>query len=33
MPKFGQHDMPERMLKINAPANSNLQFKKLVGKA
>ena len=32
-PKFGQHDMPERMLKINAPANSNLQFKRLVGKA
>lgn len=32
-PKFGQHDIPERMLKINAPANSNLQFKKLVGKA
>ena len=32
-PKSGQHDMPERMLKINAPANSNLQFKRLVGKA
>ena len=32
-PKSGQHDIPERMLKINAPANSNLQFKKLVGKA
>lgn len=32
-PKSGPHDMPERMLKINAPANSNLQFKRLVGKA
>ncbi len=32
-PKSGQHDMPERMLKISAPANSNLQFKRLVGKA
>ncbi len=32
-PKSGQHDIPERMLKINAPANSNLQFKRLVGKA
>ncbi len=32
-PESGQHDMPERMLKISAPANSNLQFKRLVGKA
>ncbi len=32
-PKSGQHDIPERMLKISAPANSNLQFKRLVGKA
>ena len=31
-PKSGQHDLPERMLKINAPAKGNLQFKKLVGK-
>ncbi len=32
-PKSGRHDRPEHMLKINAPANSNLQFKRLVGKA
>ena len=32
-PKSGRHDMPERMLKISTPANSNLQFKRLVGKA
>lgn len=31
-PKSGRHDIPERMLKINAPARGNLQFKRLVGK-
>ena len=31
-PKSGRHDRPERMLKINAPAKGNLEFRKLVGK-
>ena len=31
-PKSDQHDMPERMLKISAPARGSLQFKRLVGK-
>ncbi len=31
-PKSGRHDMPERMLKINAPTKGNLEFRKLVGK-
>lgn len=30
-PKSGSNDSPERMLKINAPAKSALQFKSLVG--
>lgn len=31
-PKSGQHDTPEKMLKINGVANGRLQFNKLVGK-
>ncbi len=30
-PESGQHDTPERMLKINAPAEGDLRFNKLVG--
>ncbi len=30
-PESGQHDTPERMLKINAPAKNTLEFRQLVG--
>lgn len=30
-PKSGQHDTPERMLKINAPPRNALEFRRLVG--
>ena len=31
VPESGQHDTPERMLKINAPTRNALEFRRLIG--